>query len=361
MRPFLLLILAITVTAISNSALAKDRWEGYRTMDSKEVKDLKLPFEDFAKNAVFEMETVGMTATPGEQFDVILDVNKEPEVTDPNLLSKDIRLMQIETCRKQGLTVCPVLGYSTRGTTFFNRGRFITCRHLFHNWISLASQLNGDRSVKEISPPMILRNIKGEVVYNSGWDSKPQMELDVINDDIRLNHQTSGKKYPSKEVAGPVYLSDYVEIKLADQQFVDQKSTLLSEYLPKNSDSLPTDETFLLGYSGKTNNFANGNGDAPGGKLVISKGYIENTKSSFYESTNYSSGGMSGGPIVSAKGELLGVFCKSTENSNPEKVRSYSFPIGKDFAQKYWRSLDYPTEQELASAQTAELTPVVSQ
>lgn len=369
MRLFLLLILAITVTAISTSALAKDRWEGYRTLDSKEVQDLNLPFMEFAKNAVFEMETVGVTASPGEQFEVIPDVSKEPVVTDPNILSKNIRLMQIETCRKQGLTACPVLGYSNKGTAFFNRGRFVTCRHGFHNWISLASQLNGDISVKEISPPMILRNSEGEVVYNSALSGKPQMEFSAINDDARINYQTHKLNYPTKGIAVPAYYSDYTEMTLAEQ-IVDPKLRSLSEHIPSNSSSFPTNETYLLGYSEKTNNFPKGVGDSPeNGAFVISNGHIENRESSYYKATNYSTGGMSGGPLITAKGELLGVNCKSTTESDktkspplsPSESRSFSFPLGKNFAENYWRSLSYASDQELASVQIPELTSVVSQ
>lgn len=352
MRPFLLLILAITVTVHSIAASAKERWEGYRTLDSKDVKDLNLPFMEFAKNAVFEMETVGVTANAGERFEIIPDVNAEPVVTDPRLLSKDIRLMQIETCRKQGLTACPVLAYSNKGTAFFNRGRFITCRHGFHNWISLASQLNGDRSVKEISPPMILRDIKGEVVYNSAWNEKPQMKFSVINDDSRLNYQTHGEKYPSKEVAGAVYLSDYAEMTLTEQ-IVDPKLKPLSERLSNNINTLPSDETFLFGYISKEANSTNSS-------LVISNGRIETTKSSFYKATNYSSPGVSGGPLITSKGEIAGVSCKFKDKTNPSDVYSYSFPVGKSFAENYWNQLTYPSDQELASVETPELT-VVSQ
>jgi hypothetical protein len=96
----------------------------------------------------------------------------------------------------------------------------VICRHGFHNWISVTSLLNGDRPVSQISPPMILRvmrNGQSTILYNSGYDTKPQMRFVAMNDDSRLNYQTHQNSYPSNELARVVTQSDYVELTLSEE------------------------------------------------------------------------------------------------------------------------------------------------
>jgi hypothetical protein len=363
MRPFLLLTIALTVTGIVTAANAapQERWEGYRTADSAEVQNLNLPFQDFAENAVLEMETIGLTMTAGERFEEV-NVNNEPVITDPQILSSNLRLMQIETCRKQDLQVCPVLSYSNRGTTFFNRGRFVACRHNFHNWLSLASQLNGNRSVRSISPPMILRNSKGDIVYNSAQytDSpnpaeKPQMTFSTINDDPRLNFQTHKPSFPSKEVRRAVSASDYVEFTLSERivnDYAITERTLGDRNLRRN------EETYLFGYPEQTKSFPNRIGDTPGRILVFSNGLANAPNSSFLHTSNYANAGMSGAPVVTGTGELAGVHCRGTSSPDPAIVDSYSLPIGSAFARNYWSTIDYPTDTELAALEATQSTSV---
>ena len=91
MRPFLLLTIALTCAGIVASANAEstvpqERWEGYRSVDSSEVQNLNLPFQDFAENAVLDLETIGVTQTPGEKFEVV-DVETIAQETDRAVLS----------------------------------------------------------------------------------------------------------------------------------------------------------------------------------------------------------------------------------------------------------------------------------
>ncbi len=334
--------------AHAETIVPEERWEGYRSATSPEVQNLNLPFQAFAENAVLEMETVGMTQTPGERFEFV-NVANEPVVTDPDLLSSNVRLLQIETCRKQNLAICPVLGYSNKATTFFNRGRFVGCRHNFHNWISLASQVNGDRSVRTISPPIILRNAKQEVLYNSAFSGKPQIQFSTINDDPRLNFQTQDTEYPSSEVARPVAQADYVEMTL-NESIVREYA--VTERTSGTNNLRPNEETYLLGYPGRTNSFPNGLGDAPGRTLVVSNGRALDAFHDFslLQTSNFMTGGASGGPMVTATGELAGVNCRFVPAANPVNARTYPMPIGSNVARNYWRSIPYASEAQLADA-----------
>lgn len=362
MGPKLLLTLAMTVTGIlstahANSNAPQERWEGYRAANSSEVQNLNLPFEDFAENAVLAMESVGMTRTAGERFDVV-DVTTVPQETNPTILAHATNKIpfQIETCRKQGLRYCPVLGYTNRGTVFFNRGRFVTCRHGFHNWISLASQLNGHRPVSEISPPIILRNTQGEVLYNSANDGKSQMQFSAINDDPRLNFQTfhDDTNYPSRELGRAVANSDYVEMTLDERITTD---FALTERTSGTQNLGLHEETFAVGYPGTTNVFPNGIGDAPGRTLMLSNGraIAQLQDYSLIQTTNFNTPGMSGGPMLTSTGELAGVNCRvTTDTSNPSAVTTFTYPLGKNLARNHWRSLVYPSESQLASLEVAQ-------
>ncbi len=359
MRPFLLLTIALTVTgfltsANANSTAPQERWEGYRRADSAEVQNLNLPFQDFAENAVLEMETVGATKTAGERFEVI-DVETVAQETNLSVLTDPNNKIpfQIETCRKQGLRYCPVLSYTNKNTTFFNRGRFVSCRHGFHNWLSLASQLNGNRSVSSISPPVILRNARGEVLYNSGYDRKPQLRFSTINDDSRLNYQTHDVSYPSREVGRAVAHSDYVEMTLGERIVNDYAVT---ERTAGINNLRAHEETYLLGYAVRTNSFPNGPGDAPGRTLMVSNGRALDPfpAYSMLQISNFGSPGASGGPTLTATGELAGVNCRATSEQNPSDVRTYTLPLGSTLAKSHWRTIEYPTDAQLASLDAAQ-------
>ncbi len=363
MGPKLLLTLAMTVTGIlstahANSNAPQERWEGYRRADSEEVQNLNLPFQEFAENAVLETETVA-NLNPGEQFDVV-DVTTVPQETNPNVLTSENNKVafQIETCRKQGLRYCPVLGYTVRGTAFFNRGRFLTCRHGFHNWISLASQLNGDRPVSQISPPMILRNAAREVLYNSGYDGRPQTQFSIINDDPRLNYQSHEQDDPSREqLRRAVAQADYVEMTLSEPIVRD---FALTERNSGTRSLKLNEETYLFGFPIQTNSFPGNTGEAPGYRLVVSQGFAKEAfhNHSILQTTNFTSAGASGAPIITANGELAGMNCRGPVTSNPAESRSYAFPIGGSLARRSWAAINYPSESQLASLETAQPSTV---
>ena len=353
MRPFLAKIVSVTVTCffVANSfaQTSPERWEGYRPVSGSEVRGLNLPFQGFAENAVLQVLTVS-TIAPGEKYDVV-DVDTIPQETNLTVLSdpKNPRALQIETCRKQNLKFCPVISQAVGQTMFFNRGRFHTCRHGFHNWISLASQLNGNRSVKEISPPMILwgnRSGQATELYNSAQSNRPLMQFSTINDNPRLNYQTYGNTYPSRAVALPVTQSDYVEMTLSEKIVRDYAISTRTSGL----DNLKLDEeTYLIGYPGKTNVFPNGVGDTPGDTLVVTNGRALGPArgNAALLTTNYGSFGMSGGALVTASGELVGLYCGSNGASNPAAREGYSYPLDRGLMKQYWDYITYPTDQQL--------------
>lgn len=352
MRPLLSLILtisvAISVPTTTWAQTPKEKWEAYRFIEH--IREFNLPFQEFAEKAVLDLETIGVTKTPGEKFEII-DVETVPRETQNKVLSsiKNYIPFQIETCRKQGLRFCPVLKYSNSSTMFFNKGKFYTCRHSFHNWLAIASKANGDRPVDTISPPIILRLVKEgklKILYNSAYEGKAQLNFSFINADSRLNVQTHGTTYPNIEIKKIIQDVDFVQMEISEPINVEDFN-LTERKGPKNSYKIG-EETYLLGYPGKTNYFKDGVGDAPGFQLMASSGLtLPPLFPEEYNTSNFGSTGMSGGVVVTANSEILGLHCTGYNEENatqhPERVTSHAFPLDVQFIADFWRTLKYPT------------------
>lgn len=340
MRPFLLLTLAFSVASSAFAQTPKEKWEGYRAVE--DLRELNLPFQEFAENAVFLLETVGSTKTPGEKIEIV-ETEKYPKITDKKTLVNDIVALQIETCRKQNLAYCPLFKYSTLGTMFFNNGVYRTCRHGFHNWISLAAEANA-RSSTDIIPPIILRIANNEkpgkfkILYNSSYENSKLFRFSFINPDPRLNFQFHFSGYPTQNHVAFFSKSDFAELTLEDMRISEDYSL---ETLEENSSSLTKDtEVFAIGFPAKTNLFANSRGDTPGLQLMASNGFVIKTvlEKGIFESSNFGSKGISGGPVVTANGKIVGMLCMGTVTADPSLVISDSFLFDKKLLKQIWTS-----------------------
>ena len=180
------------------------------------------------------------------------------------------------------------------------------------------------------------------------------MQFSTINDDPRLNYQSDVEaSYPTQNLAILSAQADFTEMTLSEQIVRDYAITERTSGL----DNLRlNEETYLLGYPGKTNAFAGGTGDAPGYRLRISSGLAKSPmrEFSFLRTTNYATPGMSGGAIITASGELAGVHCNGdgdgVPGENPATLGSYSYPLDRSLMRNYWRGLNYPNDQQLADA-----------
>jgi hypothetical protein len=347
MRRFLLLILTfLSLAQYARAQTRQEKWEGFRTVD--EIRDLNLPFMEFAENAVFFMRTVGLMKNPNEKVE-ILDMKTDPRVqkkiTDLMLLTNDNFYFQVETCRKQHLRYCPIFDKANDATMFFNSGNFYTCRHTFHNWISLAAEANG-LNVDAISPPIILRKLNPQkpghfiVIYQSAFEKDPLLKFSMINNDRRLNYKYSRSNTPTALVQFVDY-TDFTEMTISNVNHFGNHS------LPIRSDSWNTiktnEEIFLVGYPSRTNDFNGTPGDSPGNTLLVSTGFILNPLPNEIALLNsaYSSGGSSGSPVFSKSGELLGMHCGSFKGAKPSDSSAYFIPLDKNAISEFWNQLDY--------------------
>jgi hypothetical protein len=99
----------------------------------------------------------------------------------------------------------------------------------------------------------------------------------------------------------------------------------------------------MFGYPRRTEFLKKDFGDSPGLSLLASHGFTMDYMPFYtgFESSSYSSGGASGGAVISAQGELLGINCGGFEKDNPAQSTSYFLPIDKKAVLEGWNQIDY--------------------
>jgi hypothetical protein len=326
---------------------AQEKWEGYR--NAEEIRSLNLPFQEFAENAVFNIESVSNTEIPGEKIE-ILDMQKDPRVktrvTDKKTLTYDYFHFQTETCRKQNLRYCPIFKVTTAGTMFKNGNKLYTCRHAFHNWLALAAEANG-RSVDTISPPIILRTPNPKkprkfiVVYQSAFQGEPLLQFTMINNDPRLNYQFHKDDYPTVQHRNLIDQIEFTEMTISDSQYLGTYSLPVRDNAWSSIQN--NEEVYLAGYPLPTNAFGGSQGDSPGFTLLFSNGFILKKVASevAISTSSFATPGTSGGAVFSAQGELLGINCSGFDKNIPKNVTSYFIPLDKEAVIEGWNQIDY--------------------
>ncbi len=361
-RNFLsLLQLLVSTSAFAQVTLAQpaqqEKWEGYKLVTDVDFQNDAI--KNFANNNVLQLFTAGsangFTVDPTthqvtyEPFEIV-NVDQQPVVTDRSILNKEPRAFQIETCRKQNLKRCPITSI-IRSTLFFNQGKYWNCRHSYHNWLYHASKEN-NRPVNTISPPIKLRQprkddpAKFQTVYNSAFPNEALLEMSFIQADERVNILYYDNQRDS--LGTRVIPFDIV------QMIHPQNNILEHDYqLPEISANFPAgllnkNEVYVMGYAGATSYFPHGQGDAPGDRLVVSHGVVDfntiQTNSYFFGTSNFATGGISGGPLISSDGTLIGILCSSDDMVNDAKlVKSWPMTIDTTFLNSLWESYGYPS------------------
>jgi hypothetical protein len=236
-------VLILVLSAVP--ALAQETWVGFKPVDQ-----LNLPFKDYLQNSIVLIDTVGEVGDLKEKGVEIVDITKVKAVTkkaklsagdDPTKVQPNLRAIQIETCRKQGLRFCPVIKLSSTSTGFFEDGvRLNTCRHAFHNWLVWASQANDNILVEDLSPPMILYDKDHKVLYNSATTTPADLlKFSFLNTDPRINVLDFGRPNPRQAAWSNYKASDVAQL-TANAPLVSPQS------VSYNLDILKTDTNVYL-------------------------------------------------------------------------------------------------------------------
>lgn len=318
-------------------------WTGFRPVD--DISTFDLPFEEFFKNAVLEIYTIGLTDDPSQHPRIVDILTLEP-VTDPKALATDPIAWQVETCRNQGLRFCPVLGNDARGTAFVLGGDTLyTCRHLMQNWLVWASQANDNIELSQLSPPLKILDRDKHVVYDSALAQRGAMlRFSLINDDPRLAFEYREENpFLTKQKKASFRRADIVGLKSP----VALAPSFTPHWLPGLRTLLAGQSVYYAGYPGKTDFYRGGKGDTPGGVLVTSSGVALATSDADNAllSTAPTNTGGSGGPVVAENGDLIGLACSASNvsvNGGLAEVRSITFYLNQQRLAELWRTMEYP-------------------
>jgi hypothetical protein len=337
-----LLVAAIFVTILGASLAFADpveKWEGF-----KRAEDVKPTFLPFLRDSVVIIETAGafIRRKPSERPDQWVDVDKIKPYTGKGLI-KDKRRFQIESCRRAGLKKCPVMNRTTFATGFILNGDTLyMCRHPFHNFMAWASTANG-LAVDKVGIPLRIRTASGKILYDSSRvRDGQQLMVKTFNRDPRINRPVEvGRNYPTANIAFNAKASDIAV-------FTSAKSLGVASTPPvKNTIAQIAlgQEGYLFGFPDPVKGYAGGR--VTGKELAGSHGFaLELIKErGSMRFSNYSHVGMSGAPLISPDGTILGMSCGSfgLENkiNNPGEVNATAITLDPLALEDLWRGLNY--------------------
>jgi hypothetical protein len=313
-----------------------DLWPGY-----KPTTDIGMPFADVARVATVRIESayIAVDETSLAAMTTLL-TNEQPVITDPDVLDLDSRLMQIETCRRQGLVICPILRIGGSGTGFIDNGReLFTCRHVVGDWPLVASLLNGV-PVRTILPPMILRDRDGNLLYNSAY-SRNALRFDALNDDPRLEVEAI-LKYRAR-ASGPlpdrgVSYSQTLQylIKASDFVAMAADADIISPVpLARDTELTAGDRLYLSGFPVKTDLLPQ-NWDGSPDKLLVTSVLVARLLTPLLPmlmAEGLQTRGGSGGIVTDASGAVVGMSCFA------DTGKAFAFSFDKDAQARFWNEL----------------------
>lgn len=340
-------LLISTILLAALPAFAQESWVGF-----KPVEDVNLSFKAYMENSIVLIDSFNSVGDLKEKGYDIVDVNKVAEEknpkklepnTDPTQPQKNLKAIQIETCRKQGLRFCPVFKVSSMSTGFFENGtRLTSCRHSYHNWLVWASEANDGRPVETLSPPMIIYTKDWKVIYNSATVPVEQMlSFSFLNKDSRINVADLGTPETPSKAFENYGLSDVGQLE-SPVELVPAQPVKYDLDFMKYTDK---EEVYSAGYPGKTDFFTDSSLDAPGGKLVVSSARIYKIipKKLLVKTRNVTKTGMSGAPLFKKNGKILGLLCSGTnpQKDQPETASAVYTILDQSLLEDLWSSFQF--------------------
>ncbi len=328
--------LIVVATGVGAQETPPDVWQGYRS-----TSEIALPFAGIAEYAAVRIEAsyVRDTETSVAALTRVVTAD-EPHITDTTLLDTDMRLMQIETCRRQGLVLCPILSVGGSGSGFIDNGRRLyTCRHVVGDW-PLAAGLLNNTPVSRILPPMILRNRLGELVYNSAYSANP-LQFDALNDDPRLEEEKILKYRALASRPLPPLNVNYSEtlqflIKASDFVSLATEGDLISPIpLGKHENVAIGDRMYLSGFPVRTD-LTPPRFDGTPDKLLVSSvltARLYTPRLPMVMADGLQRPGGSGGMVTNANGEVIGMSCFA------DRGTAYAFWLNTEAQRAFWDQL----------------------
>ena len=343
-RGFRRVLAGLAYVATLGSAAAQDiadLWSGYRP-----TTDIPLPFADVAELVTVRIESAYIAGDETSLTALTSVITADqPVITDTLLLDRSTRLMQIETCRRQGLAICPILRIGGSGSGFIDNGRTLfTCRHVVGDWPLVASLLNGV-PLRSILPPLILRDRDAALLYNSAYSANA-IRFETLNDDPRLSNEAILRYRAHASAPLPDRGINYARtlqylIKASDFVAMAADADLIAPVPLTHGSSLAAgDRLYLSGFPVRTNLLPAAWDGAPD-KLLVTSVLVAKLLTPLLPmlmAEGLQSSGGSGGIVTDARGAVVGMSCFA------DTGKAFAFSFDRDAQQRFWdelRSADF--------------------
>ncbi len=331
-----LLFIAVSGAVWAQETASLDIWQGYRA-----TAEIALPFAAVAQTAAVQIEAtyVRENETSLGALTTVLTA-ESPVVTDHALLDADSRLMQIETCRRQGLEVCPILTIHGSGSGFIDNGRNLyTCRHVVGDWPLAASLLNSV-PLQDIIAPLIIRDRGGALLYNTAYSTNI-LRFDLLNDDPRLDEERilRYRALGSRSLPNPkVSFSETLQYLLKASDFLGMKADgdLIDPVPLERAPNIAPGDVFYLSGFPSDSQIAPAHIDGLPDRLLVSsvlKTKIYSSSLPLLMAEGLQRPGGSGGIVTNAAGAVIGMSCFA------DKANAYAFAFDAGAQEQFWGQL----------------------
>ncbi|MCB0412654.1 MAG: trypsin-like peptidase domain-containing protein, partial [Bdellovibrionales bacterium] len=222
-----------------------------------------------------------------------------------------------KVCQDQHITKCPVTGVMYSGTAFLvhDSQTIATNLHNVQGWYYHVLKNNPGLKVEDLQPPFLLIDSDDKLAFAP--TSSVTMKLSFYN----KSEKTFSVEYPWDGITKNTIFfraSDYVELHVS-VPFEHRSPLSIGKIID------PMAPLYTIGFP-----------NSQGGGLWVSQGRLQNNiipTDVNFSSTNTSSGGSSGSPLLNANGEVLGILFSGDETG------SQYLSIDQSFLQSVWNSL----------------------
>lgn len=213
---------------------------------------------------------------------------------------------QAEACRLSGMAWCPIFDEEARGTAFSleKPGRFMTCRHLFHDWYYWARLFNPERPLRSLVPPFVLVDRLEKLVFVSTGPTGGGYRIALMMDEPRLNA-------PMAQLTKTdlIWDADVFAFDLMEGMGV---APLVQGSAPESGQRIA-----FIGYP-----------DTNGAlRPLVSGGAITQRRGVASVTSAASAKGMSGGPILDLEGRAKGISCALGRDNAMGRRTAYALPL----------------------------------